>query len=275
MSTMTRGFGTDLQCSTGPFWAFGLEDALDAVAEAGFSSVELMVTRDPRTQEPEPVTRLTAERGLAVAAVHAPFLVLTRGVWGFNPQVKTQRGVEMCRALGATTLIVHPPLVWEQSYARWLVSDAACFEGVTVAVENMYPTWVAGRALRGYRWTNPRDLAAAAHYVALDLSHLAVARHDALAAYALLHPKVAHIHLSNNAGNRRDGHLPLDSGVVPVDRLLAEMRRTHYSGGVSLELSVHRYLERPKDLVAVLRRNREYVASRWPSPRRLTKELGS
>jgi sugar phosphate isomerase/epimerase len=273
---MARGFvGTDLQCSTGPFWAFGLEAALDAVAEAGFSSVELMVTRDPRTQDPEPVARLTSERGLAVAAVHGPFLVLTRGVWGFNSKSKTLRGVEMCRALGATTLIVHPPLAWEQSYARWLASDASSFRGVTVAVENMYPTWVAGRPLRGYRWTNPRDLAGAAHSVALDLSHLAVARHDALAAFALLRSKLAHVHLSNNAGNGRDGHLPLEEGVVPIDRLLAEMLRTHYAGGVSLELSVHRYLERPKDLVAVLRRNREYVASRWSSHRHLTKELGS
>jgi sugar phosphate isomerase/epimerase len=274
MSRMARDFaGTDLQCSTGPFWAFALEAALDAVAEAGFSAVELMVTRDVRTQEPEHVGWLTSERGLRVAAVHAPFLVLTRAVWGFDPITKTLRGAEMCKALGAATLIVHPPLAWEQRYARWLASDEANRDGVTIAVENMYPKWIAGRALRGYRWTNPRDLGAAAHHVALDLSHLAVARHDVLAAYALLRPKLAHIHLSNNAGNGRDGHLPLDAGVVPVDRLLAEMARTHYSGGVSLELSVHRYLERPKDLVGLLRRNREYVAGRWSSPDHSIKEL--
>jgi sugar phosphate isomerase/epimerase len=267
--------GIDLQCSTGPFWAFALEAALDAVVEAGFSSIELMVTRDVKTQEPEHVARLTSERGLRVASVHAPFLVLTRAVWGLNPITKTLRGAGMCKALGASTLIVHPPLAWEQSYARWLASGDAKSGEVTIAVENMYPRWVAGRALRGYRWTNPRDLEAAAHHVALDLSHLAVARHDLLASYALLRPKLSHIHLSNNAGNGRDGHLSLDTGVLPIDWLLAEMARTHYSGGVSLELSVHRYLERPKDLVAALRRNREYVVSRWSSPDHSIKELGS
>ena len=275
VSDMPAARHQDVLCSTGPFWAFALEDALDAVGEAGFTRVELMVSRDPRTQDPATVGRLTSERGLEVAAVHAPFLVLTRGVWGFEPVAKIQRGIAMCAALGAPTLIVHPPLLWEVSYTRWLRAEAhGPLDGVTVAVENMYPRWVSGRALSAYRWTDPAELHAAASHVALDVSHLTVARHNALASYELLRPKLVHVHLSNNAGDGRDGHLPLDEGVVPVEELLAEMRRTHYAGTISLELSVRRYAEHPRDLVETLKRNRMYVLDRLSPPRKLTEGLG-
>jgi sugar phosphate isomerase/epimerase len=251
-----------IQCSTGPFWAFDLEVALDALAEAGFSFVELMITRDLRTQDSGLVARLTAERELAVAAIHAPFLVLTRSVWSTDPLAKIERGADMCAALGATTLIVHPPYLWEQGYARWLQYEAATFEkerGVIVAVETMYPRWVAGRPVRVHQWIDPQRLASRVPHVALDTSHIAMSRRDALHSFAALGDKLAHVHLSNNAGDGRDGHLELENGVVPIDRLLAEIVRSHYAGAVCLELSVRRFADRPAALVRTLKRNREYL----------------
>lgn len=265
-----------VQCSTGPFWAFDLEVALDSLAEAGFEEIELMVTRDPATQSPELPLELAEERGLKITSVHAPFLVITKSVWGVDPIGKIRRGVEMCQAFGADSMIVHPPYLWEREYAEWLRNEAEGFTeatGITIAVETMYPKWVAGRRLRAYRWLDPNDLVAAAHHVALDTSHLAVSREDILGAYRTLHPKLTHIHLSNNAGNGRDGHLELDRGILPLDRLLAELRRTEYGGAISLELSVRRFIERPKELVAMLRRNKEYVEKRLAGSARIAKGM--
>ena len=168
-----------VQCSTGPFWAYELELAFDLLAEAGFSDIELMVTRDVRTQTPELPAQLAADRGLSIGSVHGPFLVFTKTVWGIDPLQKIRRGVEMCLALGASTLIVHPPHMWERRFARWVVEECAeyCAEqGVTVAVETMYPIWMAGRRVRAYRWLEPKDLFAACPWVAMDTSHLTVAR---------------------------------------------------------------------------------------------------
>ncbi len=265
-----------VQCSTGPFWAFDLEQAMDALADAGFTAIELMVTRDPRTQEPEIPLRLAHERGLDITSVHAPFLVITKSVWGLDPLGKIRRGAEMCRAVGARTMVVHPPYFWEREFTRWVTREAAGFEaetGVTVAVETMYPIWVAGRRLRAYRWLDPSELFEACHHVAMDTSHVTVARADVLDVYRVLAPKLVHVHLSDNAGDGRDGHLGLGDGVLPLDRLLAELRRTEYSGGLSLELSVGRYLERPKDLVAMLARNRKYVEDRLAGKARVAKGL--
>ena len=265
-----------VQCSTGPFWAFELERCMDALAEAGFTDIELMVTRDPRTQEPEIPLRIAEERGLRIASVHAPFLVITKTVWGADPIEKIRRGGEFCRAVGADSMIVHPPYLWERDYARWLASDAQAFTaetGVTVAVETMYPRWVAGRRLRAYRWLEVKALYEACHVVAMDTSHVTVARQDILDAYEILAPKLVHIHLSNNAGDGRDGHLELEKGILPLDRLLAELRRTGYAGAISLELSVGKYLQRPEDLVQMLRRNREFVEKRLSGSKKVDKGM--
>jgi sugar phosphate isomerase/epimerase len=254
-----------LQCSTGPFWAVDLEDAMDALADAGFKQIEFMVTRDPRTQEPDEPVRLARERGLQIASIHGPFLVITKNVWGMDPLGKITRGIEMCKAVGATSLIVHPPYLWEGEYARWVREECASFcesAGINVTVETMYPKWVAGRRLRAYRWLEPASLLHAAPHVAMDTSHLAVARQDINDAFHVLAPKLTHIHLSNNAGDGRDGHLELDKGILPLDDLFADIRRTKYSGAISLEVSVMRYLEEPQELRKMLRRNRRFAETR-------------
>lgn len=265
-----------VQCSTGPFWTFELEQAFDSIAEAGFRTVELMVTRDPRTQTPETPRRLAEERGLEIAAVHGPFLVFTKTVWGQNPLHKIRRGIEMCRELGANNLIVHPPYLWEREYARWVVADAASTQrdtGVAVSVETMYPMWVAGRQLRAYRWLDPATLFAAASHIALDTSHLAVSRYDILDAYRILAPKLTHIHLSDNAVDGRDGHLELEQGKLPIDRFLDALQRNGYGGAISLEIAVRRYVERPREIAPMLTRTRTYVEDRLSRPLRLTKGL--
>ena len=266
-----------IQCSTGPFWAFDLERAMDALAEAGFTEIELMVTRDPRTHEPDIPLKLAEERGLSIASVHGPFLVITKSVWGMDPVGKIQRGIEMCRAVEADTLVVHPPFLWERSYATWVTEEAEesfADSGVKVAVETMYPKWVAGRKLRGYRWLLPAELADEAPHVALDTSHLSVSREDILDAYETLAPRLTHIHLSDNAGDGKDGHMELGKGILPLERFLGELRRTKYAGAISLELSVSRYVQRPqKELVEMLARNRGYVEERLKGRSRISKGL--
>ena len=249
---------------------------MDLLAEAGFSEIELMITRDPRTQEPDIPLRIARERGLKIAAVHGPFLVITKTVWGADPIQKIARGAEFCREVGATSLIVHPPYLWERDYARWLNEEASTFSsesGVNVAVETMYPKWVAGRRMRAYRWLEAKALYEACHLVAMDTSHVTVARQDILDVYEILAPKLVHIHLSNNAGDGRDGHLELEKGILPLDRLLDELRRNGYAGAISLELSVSRYLDKPAELVEMLGRARSYVEQRLSGSTRVSKGL--
>ena len=145
--------------------------------------------------------------------------------------------------------------------------------GVTVAVETMYPRWVAGRRLRAYRWLEARDLHAAAPKVAMDTSHVTVARQDILDVFDLLSDKLVHIHLSDNAGDGRDGHLELEQGILPIDRFLNEVRRSGYSGAVSLELATRRYVSDSSSLVSMLRKSREYVEQRLTRETKISKGM--
>lgn len=259
-----------VQCSTGPLWAVGLEDAFDAIAEAGFEGVELMVTRDPRTQEPGLPGRLAEERGLRIAAVHAPFLLVTRSVWGLSPIEKIQRGTAMCAALGAGVLVVHPPLLWERRYASWLkdeVEELSLSGGVTVAVETMYPAKIRGRSIRGYRWLDPPALERAAPHVVLDTSHVAMCEVDLLDAYAVLRDKLVHIHLSDNAEDGRDGHLEPGAGTLAIPELMAALLRDGYRGGVCLELALQAPGAQLDNAVSVLSRSREKVEAIMGAPR--------
>ena len=251
-----------IQCSTGPLWALGLEASLDVIAEAGFTHIELMVTRDPSTQSPDAPRRLAEERGLEIAALHAPFLIVTRTVWGWDPVEKIRLGAEMTVALGATTMVVHPPLLWETGYARWIREELEGFSGETgvdIAVETMYPVKVRSRFVAGYRWIGPELLAGAASRVVLDTSHVAVAGHNLLGARRVFGSQLAHVHLSDNAGDGRDGHLEIGQGVLPLERFLDDLGRTGYTGGICLELSLSGVVDRRDALVATLRRNRESV----------------
>jgi sugar phosphate isomerase/epimerase len=249
---------------------------MDLLSAAEFSEIEVMVTREPKTQDPEIVRKMVDERGLSVGSVHGPFLALTKSVWGMDPIQKISRGVEMCKALGADTLIVHPPYLWEQNFASWLINESGPYgeeTGVKIAVETMYPKWVAGRRARAHRWLDPAELAEKVPWTVIDTSHLTVARRDILRALQALLPTLAHVHLSNNAGDGRDGHLELEKGVLPIDRFLSDLRRARYAGVISLELSVTKYIESPRELISMLRRNREYVESRMAGEVRMAKGL--
>ena len=251
-----------IQCSTGPLWALGLEATLDVIAEAGFTHIELMVTRDPSTQSPDLPRRLAEERGLRIAALHAPFLIVTRTVWGLDPVEKIRRGAEMTAAVGATTMVVHPPLLWETGYGRWIREEMEGFAGgagVEIAVETMYPVKVGSRSVAGYRWIRPELLARAAPRVVLDTSHVAVAGHNLLGVRRLFGSQLAHVHLSDNAGDGRDGHLEIGRGVLPLGRFLDDLCRTGYAGGICLELALGGVVDRREALVATLTRNRESV----------------
>src|SRR2546426_12829030 len=128
--------------STAPWFRLTLREAFRHIAEAGFDAVEVMVTQDPHTQEPGLLRPLAEEFGLSVEAIHAPFLLVTRSVWGSEPTAKIYRAVQLAEEVGAPLVVVHPPYRWQLRYRRWIEASLAEYSartGVTVAVGDMFP----------------------------------------------------------------------------------------------------------------------------------------
>jgi sugar phosphate isomerase/epimerase len=248
--------------STAPFFRRPLRDAFRHAAEAGFDAVEVMVTQDPHTQEAHLLAALTKEFGLRVEAIHAPFLLVTRGVWGSEPTGKIYRSVHLAEEVGASLVVIHPPYRWQVRFRRWVEGNLAEFSartGVTVAVENMFPLRLAGE--RGVRFHASQDLDDLERfpYLVLDTSHAAVANLDIRDFYKQYRDQIQHVHLSNNAGKGWDSHLPVyQDGVLPLAEFLDDLVVDGFAGNVSLELDLRSWLQDDEALHEVLVRNREF-----------------
>jgi sugar phosphate isomerase/epimerase len=257
--------GPKLLLSTAPFYRLPLRTAFAHAREAGFRGVEVMVTSDPATQDSESIRGLADEFDLSVAALHAPFLLMTRRVWGTDPIEKIYRATQVAEGAEIPLIVVHPPYHWQVRYRRWVGTSLAEYSarsGVTIAVENMFPIKIRGD--RGLRFHASQDFEDLDRFpqLALDTSHLAVARFDILEAYRRYKEKVVHFHLSNNAGRGWDSHLPVDEGVLPIDKLLETAAADGFGGSLSLELDLRPYLSDGISLKEVLVRNREFCEAR-------------
>jgi sugar phosphate isomerase/epimerase len=252
--------------STAPFFRYPVREAFRHAAEAGFEAVEVMVTQDPHTQEPHLLSRLAEEFGLKVVAVHAPFLLLTRRVWGSEPTGKIYRAVHLAEELGASIVVIHPPYRWQVRFRVWVEDQLAEFSartGVVVAVENMFPIKIRGdRGVRLHASQALDDLERVP-YLVLDTSHAAVTGLDIRDFYRQHRDRIQHVHLSNNAGKGWDSHLPVDQeGVLPLKEFLDDLAKDGFAGNVSLELDLRPWMRDGGSLHDVLVRNREFCERR-------------
>jgi sugar phosphate isomerase/epimerase len=252
--------------STAPFFRRPIRDAFRHAAEAGFDAVEVMVTGDPYTQEPHLLAPLAREFGIRIEAVHAPFLLITRRVWGTEPTGKIYRAVHLAEEVGAPLVVIHPPYRWQVRFRRWVEDNLAEFSartGVTVAVENMFPIRLRGeRGVRFHASQGFEDLERFP-YLVLDTSHAAVSNLDIREVYAQYRDQIQHVHLSNNAGKGWDSHLPVyQDGVLPLGEFLDDLTADGFVGNVSLELDLRPWLQDEDALPDVLVKNREFCERR-------------
>jgi sugar phosphate isomerase/epimerase len=226
--------------SSAAFFARPLSWTFRLVAECGYRGVEVMVTKDPESQDPARIRALADEFGLSVGAMHAPCLLLTRKVWGTDPIGKIDRSVEAAADANIPVVVVHPPYRWQRAFRRWLVEDLPGLEertGIAVAVENMFPVRVAGRDVTFHSNQDLEELEGLPHLV-LDTSHAAVAKHDLVEVRKLFGERLRHVHLSDNAGKGWDSHLPPGEGVLDLDAFLEDLAASEFDGAVSLEVDL-------------------------------------
>jgi sugar phosphate isomerase/epimerase len=228
-----------------------------------------MVTNDPDSRDAERIRGLSEDHDLPVLAVHAPFLLMSRRVWGRDPVGKIERSVELALRVGAPVVVVHPPYRWQTAYRRWLDERSAAAArawGVRIAVENMFPLRVRGRSLARFHARQSLEELQRFEAVTLDTSHLAVAGLDPVEAIDRLGDRVAHVHLSNNAGRGWDSHSPLDEGVLDLGRVLETLVTRGYRGAISLEIDLREHIRDDGALRRVLAASLEICSSRLTLP---------
>jgi sugar phosphate isomerase/epimerase len=187
-------------------------------------------------------------------------MLFLRNVFSADYAEKTRRSIALASEVGASTLVAHAPLRWERGHTDWARTEAtaeAADHDVRFAMENLYPVW-------GMHFSSivlPEELAKFDHVV-FDTSHFAVTGIDLFEAWHALSDRVTHLHVSNNMGNGKDSHAPLDSGILPIDRFLAHVGRSGYTGTITLELDVRPHVDNRDELVTFLSNERQ-TAERW------------
>jgi sugar phosphate isomerase/epimerase len=250
--------------SSAAFFARSLEDTFRLVAEAGYHGVEVMVTKDPASQDPREMRELADRYGLAIGALHAPSLLLTRKVWGTDPVGKIDRALAVAHEAGIPVVVTHPPFRWQWGYRRWVdehLPNLSPEGDVTLAIENMFPVRMGERGVSFHANQDLDELEGLPDLV-LDTSHAAVAQHDLVEVRRRFGDRLRHVHLSDNAGRGWDSHLPPGEGVLDLDAFLRSIAGNGYRGSVSLEVDLRQYLTDADRLLSIMVEMREHVESR-------------
>jgi sugar phosphate isomerase/epimerase len=201
------------------------------------------VSADPVSQDIEALRRLADYHSVPVLAIHAPCLLVTQRVWGYEPWGKLVRAQEAAQELGAKVVVVHPPFRWQREYAKDFAQGLARMaeeSDIVFAVENMYPLRAGGAELAAYapHW-NP--VLMDAPHVTLDLSHTATSGSDAYAMAEQLGDRLAHVHMADGTGvPNRDEHLVPGRGTQPCGPVLEKLSADGYTGMVVLEVNTRR-----------------------------------
>ena len=253
--------------STASVFPDRVADAFEIAARLGYDGIEVMVSADPVSQDIEALRRLADYHGVPVLAIHAPCLLVTQRVWGYEPWGKLVRAKEAAQELGAKVVVVHPPFRWQREYAKDFSQGLARMAGesdIVFAVENMFPLRAGGAELAAYapHW-NP--VLMDAPHVTLDLSHTATSGSDAYAMTEELGDRLAHVHMADGTGvPNRDEHLVPGRGTQPCGPVLEKLGADGYSGMVVLEVNTRRATTREArlaDLSEALDFTRRHLAA--------------
>ncbi|WUD63059.1 sugar phosphate isomerase/epimerase [Nocardia sp. NBC_00511] len=274
--------------STASVYPENTEAAFRYAAELGFDGVELMVWAEPASQSISTVQHFAHKYAMPVLAVHAPCLLISQRVWGSDPVAKLTRSVHAAEALGAATVVVHPPFRWQRRYADGFAKQVLELENsspVAVAVENMFPmradTLFRGNAIarlerRGGPGPSittfspsydPTDVGFR-HYT-LDTSHTATAGVDPLVLARRMGSGLTHLHLADGRGAATDEHLIPGEGTQPVAELCEMLVHNGFDGQAVIEVNTQ-MARTTMDRAAMLNRAlsfaREHLDHSTPAP---------
>jgi len=94
--------------STSSVYPERVRDAFRIASDLGYDAVEVMVYTDPVSQDAAAINDLVQQHQLPVVSIHAPTLLLTQRVMHSAPWPKIDMSLDLARAVGCDTVVVHP-----------------------------------------------------------------------------------------------------------------------------------------------------------------------
>ncbi|UVJ38826.1 sugar phosphate isomerase/epimerase [Arthrobacter sp. CJ23] len=251
--------------SSASVYPLSVYDAFAVAQDLGYDGVEVMVTNNATSQNPDALIQLSHRYRQQIVSIHAPTLLLTQQVWGAAWN-KIEKSCQMAREVGCDTVVVHPPFRWQSNYAENFaegVREIAAMYQVHIAVENMYPWRVRGREAVAYlpHWD---PIGQDYDDVTWDFSHAATAGANSLEAVRALGGKLRHVHLTDGSGSGKDEHLVPGTGTQQCADVLQHLASNGFNGVVVAEISTRKAKiagEREQMLAETLRFARQHLGA--------------
>lgn len=253
-----------LAFSTNAFKKNTLEQAIDAIADAGYAGVELMADVPHAHPREMPHGRIAAvreqlaRRGLVVSNINA-FTHFADGdtyhpTWIEEDPARrrvridhTVACVRLAAAFGAKTLSLQPggPLIGTtitrdraaERFAEGLneVLPVAAEHGVILAIEpepGLFIETAAEYLAFKQAWFADLPLVR----MNCDIGHLFCVGEDPAAVIAAMPDQIAHVHLEDIGANRVHQHLAPGKGAIDFPPIFAALDAIGYGGWVTVEL---------------------------------------
>lgn len=225
-------------------------EILPKIAEAGFNSVELLVTaghwHTDRTDEITRMKSLLDDLNLSLSSVHAPFYNLDPSSFLESEREKSVEAIlsaaRAAKQLGAPIVVAHfggEPNngATENERSRQAARSIRQVldrlpEGVTLAAETLLPHLAVGHPLNFLLLLKMFERSPLR--VCFDTSH-AVFTGKTSEYLRLISDKLVSVHVSDNNGKYDDHAIPM-SGVVPWGEVMSVLKDREFPGPLVLEL---------------------------------------
>ncbi len=229
--------GPYLTLSTGSLYTYGLARTFELMQGSGFDGVEIIVDNRWDTRQADYINALTAQWGIPVHSVHAPFRTISEMGADYPGTLKAT--IALAEAVGARAVVIHPIAFGEGDLAPWLRENLDTWQArtpVLLTVENLPRRLVKRLGLiqrDQHEFWQPDSMRPFAA-LTMDTTHFGVSRIDILKAWRQLRETVRHIHLSDEYNGRE--HLFPGEGTLPLADFLGELRRDAFGGTIVVEL---------------------------------------
>lgn len=265
--------------STSCIYPLGTESAFRLAQLAGYDGIEVMVTAERTTQRASLLLALAERYEQPVMSIHAPVLFLTQWMWG-DARGKLEKSAELANAVGASSVVVHPPFVWQYRYARQfteLVREISQTHKIELCVENMFSWKVGHKVLKAYSPSiDPTAMDVDA--MTLDFSHASLSGRDSLDLALAMGDRLRHVHLCDGSrsvleGQVSDQHLLPGRGSQPVAEVLSHLAAQDWDGQIVAE--VHTTARSAQGRLGQLQETLAFARAALASPLRQPVESGS
>lgn len=250
-------------------YPLGVEAGFKYAKAAGYDGIEILITSEEATRNPETLKQYSQKYNLPILSIHAPVLFLTQFVWGRDPKIKLQKTAQLAAQVGADTVVVHPPFRWQKTYAEeflQIVRETSETQNVKIAVENMFPWAVKNTSIQAYA-PGPDPRVMDCDHITLDFSHAALSGDDSYQLALEYGDRLAHVHLCDGlSGNGTDNkifdeHLMPGKGNQPVADVLQHLALSKWEGHIVAEINTRKAKTNSQRL-EMLKHTRKY-AQHW------------